>query len=319
MHEQPVRALPAYVLVTPAHNEEAFLAATVESIAAQTARPLRWVIVSDGSTDRTGAIAQAAAHQHDWIEAVIRPRRTQRDFAGKVRAFDAGLDRLRGLDYEIVGNVDADTTFEPDYFAFVLRRFAENPRLGVGGTPVIEGGATYDFRFASELHVSGPCQLFRRACFEDIGGYQPIKRGAIDWVAVTTARMKGWETRSFMGKTYMHHRQMGTQGAGVLRSRFRYGQKDYTVGGHPLWEVSRAVYHMKQPPYVIGGVCLLAGYTWAAIRRMERPISPELMQFHRAEQMARLRALLRRWRGGKPNAASTTAVNSVAHAERRHD
>ena len=294
MCEQALRTLPAYALVTPARNEETFLAATVDAIAAQTVRPLRWIIVSDGSTDRTDAIAQTAAGQHDWIEAVILPPRTKRDFAGKVRAFDAGMDRLRGLDYEIVGNVDADTTFDPDYFEFVLRHFADNPRLGVGGTPVVEGGATYDFRFASDMHVSGPCQLFRRACFEDIGGYQPIARGAIDWVAVTTARMKGWETRSFMGKTYMHHRQMGTQGAGVLRSRFRYGQKDYSVGGHPLWEVSRSVYHMTQPPYIIGGLFLLAGYTWAGIRRLERPVSPALMQFHRAEQMQRLRRLLGR-------------------------
>ncbi len=139
---------------------------------------------------------------------------------------------------------------------------------------------------------TGRIQLFRRACFEDIGGYVPIKGGGIDWVAVTTARMKGWTTYSFDERTFEHHRKMGTAGRSELGARFHYGKKDYFLGGHPLWQLFRSTFQLTKKPYVLGGVCLLAGYMWCWITRHERPISAELMAFHRKEQLARLKQLL---------------------------
>ena len=122
------------------------------------------------------------------------------------------------------------------------------------GTPFVEGGAHYDYRFTNIEHVSGACQLFRRQCFEDIGGYVPIKGGGIDWVAVTTARMKGWQTRTFTEKSCRHHRPMGTaHRAASLGAIFRHGQKDYYLGGHPAWQLFRSVYQLTRPPYVVGG------------------------------------------------------------------
>jgi hypothetical protein len=137
--------------------------------------------------------------------------------------------------------------------------------------------------------------MFRRECFENIGGYVPIKGGGIDWTAVTTARMMGWQTRTFTERTCLHHRQMGTASASQLVGLYRHGRKDYNLGGHPLWQLFRCVYQMRRPPYLIGGLCLLAGYLSAWLRRLERPISPQLVRFSRAEQLARLRNhLLRR-------------------------
>jgi hypothetical protein len=172
-------------------------------------------------------------------------------------------------------------------------------KLGVVGTPFVEisdqpGKHTYDHQFANLQHVSGACQLFRHSCFEAIGGYVPIKGGAIDWIAVTTARMMGWQTRTFLEKSCIHHRKLGTGNDNPLMVRFRYGQKAYYVGGHPLWEGLRGVFQMRERPCFIGGLYFLLGFGWAFISRMERPVSRELMKFHRAEQMARLRSSLRR-------------------------
>ena len=136
--------------------------------------------------------------------------------------------------------------------------------------------------------------MFRRRCFEEVGGYTPIKGGGIDWVAVTTARMKGWETRTFLEKTCFHHRKMGTADRNPLMARFQHGQEDYYIGGHPLWQVLRGIFQMKTKPLVLGGLFLILGYFWAMARRVRRPISAELVSFHRAEQMARLRKLLLR-------------------------
>jgi len=291
-------AMLRYVLVTPARNEAQLIGNTIRSVVGQTVRPTRWVIVSDGSTDGTDDIVRQFAAEHDWIELERMPEHRDRTFAAKANCFNGGYEKLKELSFDLVGNLDADITLSPDHFEFLLARFAERPMLGVAGTPYVEdserpGRHTYAHEAANLDHVSGACQLFRRECFESIGGYVPIEGGAIDWIAVTTARMKGWQTRTFVERVSHHHRKIGTAESSPLKARFHYGRKAYYVGGHPLWELPRGVFQMRTPPYVVGGACFVAGYLWAALTRLHRPVSPELMAFHRNEQLTRLRRLLR--------------------------
>ena len=283
----------AYILITPARNEEAFIEKTIQSVISQTVLPEKWIIVNDGSTDRTDEIVKQYLVENTWIELVRMPEHRDRHFAAKVQAFNAGYEKVKDINYEIIGNLDADISFDPDYFQFLISRFNENSDLGVAGTPFLEGGAHYDYRFTNIEHVSGACQMFRRQCFEEIGGYIPVKGGGIDWTAVTTARMSGWKTRTFTEKVCYHHRTIGTGNSRVLGSWFRHGKKDYFLGGHPLWQVFRSVYQMKNKPYIISGILLFIGYAWGGVTRIERPISTELMQFIRAEQMQRLKKALK--------------------------
>ncbi len=280
---------PTYALITPARNEEAFIEQTIQAVVNQTIRPTRWVIVSDGSTDGTDEIVSKHLSAHSWIRLVRLPTHSDRQFAAKVQAFNAGFATLERDAFDIVGNLDADITFEKDYFAYLLSKFTADERLGVAGTPFVEDGRTYDFRFTSIEHVSGACQMFRRQCFQDIGGYLPLEGGGIDWVAVTTARMKGWKTQTFDDRVCCHHRPMGTASTGKLKALLSQGKQDYYLGGRPLWQLFRAVYQMTRTPYVVGGALLLFGYARAAVAREPRPISRELVQFHRKEQLSRLR------------------------------
>jgi glycosyltransferase involved in cell wall biosynthesis len=285
--------VPTYVLITPARNEAKFIEMTIKSVVVQTILPLRWVIVSDGSTDGTDDIVRKYAADHPWIELLRMPERRERHFAGKVHAFNAGLTRVTHLEFDAIGSLDADISFDADYFSFLLQQLAKDHTLGLVGTPFKDGpNSTYDYRFVNIEHVSGACQLFRRECFEQIGGYVPVKRGCIDHIAVVSARMKGWRTRTFTEKECLHHRVMGTAQHGVLRARFENGRQDYTVGNHPLWQLFRGAYQMTKWPYVLGGLMVLCGYAWALIRRLERPVSPELVAFQRHEQMLRLRRFL---------------------------
>ncbi|MFZ2473207.1 MAG: glycosyltransferase family 2 protein [Methanothrix sp.] len=281
-----------YVLITPAHNEEKNIERTIHSVITQTLLPTKWIIVSDGSTDRTDEIAQKYLADYPWMELIRMPEHRDRQFAAKVNAFNAGYKIIKNEQYDIIGNLDADLSFEKDYFEFLITKFSTDPLLGVAGTPFVEEGVHYDYRFTNIEHVSGACQMFRRACFEDIGGYIPIQGGGIDWTAVTTARMKGWETRTFTEKQCVHHKKMGTGNTSALMSWFKHGQKDYYLGGHPLWQLFRTLYQMTKKPYIIGGLLLFSGYNWAWISRLERPISKELMEFNRREQMQRLKQRL---------------------------
>lgn len=283
-----------YVLITPARNEEKLIEKVIQSVTSQTVSPAKWVIVNDGSTDATASIVSRYLGKYQWMELLNLSPHGVRSFAAKVHAFNAGFDRVRDLDFQVIGNLDSDVSFDADYLQFLLGKFEEDANLGVAGTIFREEGynsATDSFE--GQNHVAGGCQLFRRKCFEEIGGYVPNKAGGIDWIAVTTARMMGWKTRSFREKYFFHYRSLGTAERSLLASTFSYGEKDYYLGGHPLWELFRVAYRTTKKPYLLGGMALFSGYLSALLRRMERPVSKELMQFHRKEQMLKLKKILK--------------------------
>jgi len=281
--------VPTYVLITPARNEAKYIELTIRSMLAQTVKPLKWVIVSDGSTDGTDDIVAQYATKLPWVELVRMPEREERHFAGKVHAFNAGLARVAASEFEVIGNLDGDVSFEAGHFEFLVSKFAGDAQLGVTGAPFREGGLQYDYRFTSIENVWGGCQLFRRKCFEEIGGYVPVKGGCIDHIAVVSARMKGWKTQTFTENVCIHHREMGTAQRSALAAKFKTGVKDYSVGNHTVWELFRTVYQMKQRPVIIGGLALGWGYAWSLLRRKQRPVSEDFVAFTRREQIVRLR------------------------------
>jgi poly-beta-1,6-N-acetyl-D-glucosamine synthase len=283
-----------YVIVTPACNEQKYIGNAIDAMLGQTHRPLRWIIVSDGSTDETPTIVKRYSSIHSWMQLVQLSKNSSRSFSSKARAFNVGYSHVKQFNYEVIGNLDADTSFEPDYFEYLINQFAIDQHLGVAGTPFREDcRVAYDYQFTDISHVSGICQLFRRACFEEIGGYTPIKGGGIDWVAVTTARMKGWTTRTFTEKAIVHHRPIGTATASRLRVSFNQGMKDYNLGNCGTWEVFRTIYQTrKSKPYLIAAVILFCGYTFALIRNRQRPIDNELTRFIQKEQRQRLLNLI---------------------------
>jgi biofilm PGA synthesis N-glycosyltransferase PgaC len=304
-----------YALVTPARNEAQFIELTIRSMIAQTRPPVKWVIVSDGSTDGTDEIVREYLRDYPWIELLRMPERKERHFAGKVHAFRAGYERARDLGVDVIGNLDADVSFEADHFEFLTSKMAENPQLGVAGAPFRENGYQYDYRFTNIENVWGGCQLFRRNCFEAIGGYMPLKGGCIDHVAVLSARFQGWQTRTFTERVCQHHRVMGTALQGSLKAKFKFGVKDRLVGNHPLWELFRTAYQMKHRPYVIGGLALGWGYAWSMLRRTESPLSTELVAFVRREQMVRLKKLFGdAKRRRRVDAASVPGVSELARS-----
>lgn len=297
-----------YVLITPARNEEAFIEGTIRSVVNQTVLPMKWVIVSDGSTDSTDDIVKQYLPGHPWLELVRTPERKERHFAGKVMAFNAGYDNVKHLDYDIIGSLDADISFDSEYFGFLLGKFVQYHDLGVAGTPFREGDSQYDYRFSRKEHVSGACQLFRRKCFEEIGGYIPIKEGAIDLTAVVSARMKGWRTETFTEKYCVHHRTMGTAKSNVYKALFISGYGDYRMGVHPLWQLCRSIYQMTRKPLLLGGSILLIGYLWAVAKRAPKPVSKEFVDFRGKEQMRWLKGYFTK--AFKLSKSATTTSNS---------
>ena len=271
-----------YVLITAARNESAYIEETIKSVVTQTVLPLKWIIVSDGSTDFTDEIVKKYIPVHPWIELMRMPEHRQRDFARKAACFNAACRSVEHLQYDLIGNIDADTCFEPDHFEFLLEKFAADDALGVAGTRFVEDGVAYDYRFASTDHVSGPCQVFRRECFEEIGEYPPLQKGGLDVVAVLTARMN-----------YLHQRPMGTADKSRAKAKFTQGETDYALGAHPLWQMLCSIFQMTRQPFVVGGSLLFLGYCWAPVRREKKRLPGHVLRFRRREQMERLKRILK--------------------------
>jgi biofilm PGA synthesis N-glycosyltransferase PgaC len=305
-----------YVLITPARDEARFIRKTLDAMVLQTVVPLKWVIVSDGSTDGTDEVVKEFTAKHAWIELLRMPERKERHFGGKVMAFNAGFERVKQFDYDVIGNLDGDSTFDPDYIEYLLEKFTENPKLGVAGTNYIEDawdkGLKHDYRFSNIEDVTGQCQLFRRKCFEDIGGYKANKHGGIDLIATISARMHGWETRVFTDKLLFHNRQQGTADINKFMVEYSNGRKDYLFGSDAFWEVCRAAYRLVKKPVILGGCLVFIGYFWAMITRAKRTATPEIIKFRKQEQRRRLgrifRNLLRR--GKRENGGASVAMNS---------
>ncbi len=274
-----------YALITPARNEAASIERTIISVVRQTVKPTKWLVVSDGSTDGTDDIVENLAKNTAWIQLLRMPERTDRHFGGKAVAFNTGFESLRRHRYDFLGNLDADIVLGPDHFEYLLDKFARDKTLGVAGTPFKEGNRQYDYRFSRKEHVSGACQLFRRECFEEIGGYLPLKGGGIDLVAVVTARMRGWRTETFTERASLHLRPMGKAGPHYLKYNWKSGYGDYLLGVHPLWQFFRSVYQMRSNPPVLTGMLLLAGFLWGMITIAPKPVSNEFVRFRRSEQL----------------------------------
>jgi len=289
-----MKSFPSYVLVTAAYNEDQLIEQVIRSIVSQTIPPAKWIIVSDGSTDRTDEIIRRYAVEYDFIRLHRISEDHVRNFAAQVNAINRGLSLLENTDYDFVGNIDADITLEPDYFVRLVEKFRDHPKLGLGGGVIYERSSASGFaerRGNAVTSVAHACQLFRRECFEAIGAaYLPLPYGGPDHHAEIMARMHGWDVASFPDLKVFHHRRTGSVG-GVLRGWFRQGKMDYSLGTLPLFEFLKLLRRSFMKPYLIGSLARLAGFLDSYWRRERRAIPDDVVVYFRREQKQRMGSL----------------------------
>lgn len=285
----------SYLLITSARNEGEYIEKTILSVISQTILPCRWIIVDDGSTDDTAKIVKKYASDHKFITLLSTVGDQQRNFGSKAKAVNFAYKQSLDSEFNYVGNLDADISFDPLFIEKILLKMEDNKLLGLAG------GVRYDFHGrifkktrCSKTSVGGPCQIFRKECFEDIGGYLPLKHGGVDTAAEVMARMKGWGVESFDDVYMFHHRRTGTAKGGVLKAKFRQGVIDFAHGNHPLFELVKLIYRCRERPYIIGSASRLVGFTWGHIRIKERELPDNVILYLRKEQIGRVSGVLTR-------------------------
>ncbi len=279
-----------YVIVTPARNEEKHIERTLTSVISQTKLPVKWVIVSDGSIDRTDSIVAGYARKYPFISLIRTVDQGKASFASKARAFCLGKNQLKSIDYEFIGNLDADISFDVDYYARIIAKFKRDQTLGLIGGIIIEQtqGENHPQRISMNS-VAGAIQIFRKQCFERIGGYLPLEYGGIDAAAEIMVRMHGWKVKTFPNIEALHHRPIDTEKHGRLHARLREGIRFYLLGYHPIFFAVRSLYRAMEKPYIVGSILRLWGYLFSCLKRPARPVSDKFINYLRSEQIQRIK------------------------------
>jgi len=282
-----------YILITAAKNEELFIEKTIQSVLTQTIKPARWIIVSDGSTDMTNDIVEQFKNEYNFIDLIALPPNKERNFSSKVNALNKAIKTFEGMEFDFVGNLDADVTLDKGYYEEVFRIFEANPKLGIAGGIILDyvGDNLYPQNISLNS-VAGAIQLFRKQCFEKIGYYIPFKYGGEDAYMEIMARMMGWDVQTLAELKVHHHRPTGTGKGSLLKANFRKGEMFYTLGYSPIFFIVRNFYRIFDKPILIGSLLNIIGYISAFIKREKCPAGNTFIDFVRSEQKARLRSLL---------------------------
>lgn len=283
--------LLSYAVISPVRDEVECLPRTAAALLAQTHRPAQWVLVDDGSTDGTLALAESLAVDHDWI-SVVRADGVHKRARGAaiVRAFEQGRSRLH-VRPEVTVKLDCDLFLPAHYFSWVCETFAREPRAGVvGGVLLVPGRAGWHPDGAAH-HVGGPIKAYRTQCLDDIGGL----RASMGWDGIDeyAATARGWHVHVLTELSVLHYKPRGSKQP-WYRARWEEGRGNAYMGYRPSFMLLRAAFRMAvEDPPVVGGMVLAGGFLHARLTGAAQVDDELAVAALRHEQRARIVGLLR--------------------------
>ncbi len=276
-----------YVIITPARNEAHYIGKTIESVIAQNILPDEWIIVDDGSNDATPDIARSYVNRFPWIRLIRRENRGYRKSgAGVMEAFYCGFAELQYSEWDYLVKLDADLTFEKDFFERCFKQFEHNSKLGIGGGKVftnIQGKLLFEPH--PRFHVRGATKIYRKECWDTIGGL--IKMTGWDTIDEVKANMLGWQTYTFDEPPLVHHRITG--GAeGTFHDYAKNGMGSFIIGYHPLYLFVKSIKLLLTKPGIKSAVGLVYGFLQGYIKRIPRIEEKDVIRYLRRQQLNRL-------------------------------
>ncbi len=282
-----------YIIISPVRNEENFVEETIKAVVQQTVLPQEWIIVNDGSTDKTEEIIRQYTNKFNWIKLIsLKDRGYYYPGTGVVNVVKKGFEAITKNDWEFIVKLDSDITIDPDYFENIFKEFSNNPKLGIAsGAIYLVDGPNIVQEKSQPDHPWGASKIYRRKCFEDIKGWKPIP--GWDLADLLSAQMKNWETRCFNEYRILHYRGTGTRRTDFTSGRFLLGRFHFRYGYGPFYTLTKSIYHLGEKPLFIGGISIFTGYIYAAIRNEKRLFEKDMRRFLRNKQKKYLRQKLK--------------------------
>jgi poly-beta-1,6-N-acetyl-D-glucosamine synthase len=273
-----------YIIISPVRNEEEYVDLTLKSVLNQTVLPDEWILVNDGSVDNTASILEPYVEKYDWIKLINLPNRGYYlPGEGVVNVFYKGYEQIKDKEWDFLVKLDCDLSFSETYFHELLEEFNNDPKLGIASGciyNVINGKLIKEK--SQEDHPFGASKMYRRECFDSIGGLKRIP--GWDLADLLSAQMKGWSTRCFFDMHIAHYKIGGIRRTGLTKGKFLQGRFQYRFGYTFFYTLLKSIYHLTSRPYIISGVGLITGYIYAAMKKEQRYFDREMIKFMRKRQ-----------------------------------
>ena len=272
-----------YAVLTPLRDEATELPRLARCLAAQLVRPVRWILIDNGSSDGTHEIASELARRYDWVRVLTVPPGPPRMRGGNVvRAMHAGIAQLEhGVD--LVAKVDADVSFGADYFERLVRAFDADAALGMASGACVERTeGVWRERPVTGTHVWGAARAYRAACLRDV---LPLdERMGWDGIDQIRAATRGWKVDRVPGLQFRHHRREGERDGSRLRVWAAQGSAAHYMGYRFSYLLLRTLHRARREP---AAAAILGAYLLAWMRREQRCPDAEVRKRLRREQRAR--------------------------------
>ncbi len=281
-----------FIIITPCYNEQKYIEFSLKSVVNQTIKPSKWIIVNDGSTDKTAEIINNYTDKYDFIEYYFRHKSTgQTYFSSNVYAIMEGWEQVKELDFDYLGILDSDITLPKKYYEKIIAEFENDMNLGVASgiyENLIDGKLVPVIN--DRRSTPKAIQIFRKEVFEQIGGYLPLKYGGEDTAACVMARMHGWKVWSFPNIKVIHHRPTGSGNSkNIIKAKYMLGLNEYFIGSHWLFVLMKCLKRaFKEKPFIIGGVARFCGFLYGHFINEKRQVPIEMVRFFRREQLRRI-------------------------------
>jgi glycosyltransferase involved in cell wall biosynthesis len=270
-------------VVTPVRDEEVNLRRLADSLEHQTIKPEAWFIVDTGSSDGTVELARELARRLPFARllAIGGPRMPTRG-APIVQAFNAGLDALES-EPDVVVKLDADLSFDIDYFERLLDAFGRDPSLGLASGICTElRNGQWQPQFGSRSHVWGASRAYRWSCLQSV---RPLEeREGWDDIDSMKAQINGWRVRTLADVPFRHHRTMGTRDGTARRRWTSQGTTAHYMGYRFSYLVARAAWRARHER---AALAMISGYVAAMVRGQPRCPDPAVQAHLRSKQRLR--------------------------------
>ena len=281
-----------YVLVTPVRNEEEFIQRTLDSVINQIVLPKEWIILSDGSIDRTDSIVESAIAANPWIRLIKLPQRDYPSWSAVVDNTMLGVQSIACENYSYIGLLDADLEFQPKYFEQLISKFHSDPQLGLSGGNAVDIGRPKNYVPRNLQEVPGAVQFFSRECFESLGGLIALPEGGWDALTAAVARQNGFKTQLAAELFVDHLKPNNVTSGSIAKRRWQRGVRDYALGYHPVFEFVKCVDLIREKPYLLSAFFWFSGYLSCYILFRKRILDTNLIRYIQSEQKRRLASIL---------------------------